>query len=60
MSTSTKPIATLNPVFKDKDSNKVKKLPVCTSLTWNALGKKLFAGFSDGLIRVWHVNSSAQ
>lgn len=27
---------------------------ICTSLTWNSLGKKLFAGFSDGTIRVWH------
>jgi len=64
MSTSTKELATLQvkrPVVEKKEgdtSKKVKtvKLPMCMSLTWNSLGRKLFAGFTDGLIRVWHVN----
>lgn len=30
----------------------------CLSLTWNAAGNKLFAGFSDGIIRVWHAEQS--
>jgi hypothetical protein len=65
MSTSTKELATLQvkrPVVEKKEgveskkSTKVTKLPMCMSLTWNSLGRKLFAGFTDGLIRVWHVN----
>jgi len=28
----------------------------CTALAWNATGKKLFAAFSDNIIRVYHVN----
>jgi WD40 repeat protein len=61
MSSETKPIAILTPEDvkpKDKDSKKPPKLPMCNTLTWNCLGKKLFAGFSDGTIRVWHVISS--
>jgi len=59
MSTSEKPIAdlTAEPVKKD---GKVRKQAQCTSLCWNALGKKLFAGFSDGVIRVWHVNTESK
>lgn len=37
-----------------KKDGKKGKIPQCISLTWNALGNKLFAGFSDGVIRVWH------
>ncbi|KAK1299150.1 Guanine nucleotide-binding protein subunit beta-like protein [Acorus calamus] len=29
----------------------------CTSLTWDTNGSTLFAGYTDGLIRVWGVNS---
>jgi len=57
MSTSNKPLATIEAESVKKDSKGKKKNPMCTSLTWNALGKKLFAGFSDGLIRVYHVNT---
>jgi hypothetical protein len=63
MSSATKPIATLQaerpPTEKKEGDKKVKiaKLPMCISLTWNALGRKLFSGFTDGLIRVWLVNA---
>lgn len=57
MSTSNKPLATIEAEPVKKDKGKKYKAPTCTSLTWNALGKKLFAGFSDGLIRVYHVNT---
>lgn len=57
MSTNEKPIADLNAEIKSKESkNKKPKSVPCTSLAWNALGKRLFAGFTDGLIRVWNVN----
>eukprot|EP01016_Furgasonia_blochmanni_P009640 TRINITY_DN13_c0_g1_i8.p2 TRINITY_DN13_c0_g1~~TRINITY_DN13_c0_g1_i8.p2 ORF type:complete len:393 (-),score=193.11 TRINITY_DN13_c0_g1_i8:361-1476(-) len=55
--TSEKPIADIEgEAFKKAPRGKRAKAPACTSLTWNAVGKKLFAGFSDGLIRVYHVN----
>jgi len=40
-----------------KESAKTKKIkpPSCTSLTWSSTGQKLFAGFTDKLIRVYHV-----
>jgi WD40 repeat protein len=65
MSTETKPIAFLTAEdtkvkeVKDGKDTKVRapKVPSCTSLTWNCLGKKLFAGFSDGNIRVWHIKA---
>jgi len=60
MSTANKPVAVLEADIKrDATSTKTgkKKVPQCTSLTWNALGKKLFAGFSDGIIRVWHIKT---
>jgi hypothetical protein len=65
MSTETKPLAHLTAEdTKSKDTKegkegvkKVAKVPACTSLTWNCLGKKLFAGFSDGNIRVWHIKA---
>jgi len=64
MSTSTKELATLQvkrPAVEKKEvdskkPSKVAKLPMCMSLTWNSVGRKLFAGFTDGVIRVWHVN----
>lgn len=28
----------------------------CTSLAWNNLGNRLFAGFADGVIKVWDVS----
>lgn len=33
--------------------------PYCTSLAWSTDGSDLFAGYTDNLIRVYHVNSSA-
>lgn len=49
-------LATLTGEDKTTKKQKAKpKNPMCTSLAWNALGKKLFAGFSDGNIRVWQV-----
>jgi guanine nucleotide-binding protein subunit beta-2-like 1 protein len=53
MSADSKPIAELLHAPAQKEGKKV-KMPECTSLTWNSLGKKLFAGFADGTIRVWH------
>jgi len=32
----------------------------CTALAWNATGRKLFAAFSDNIIRVYHVGVEAQ
>jgi len=56
-SDSEKPIADLQvePKKRDAPKNKKFKPATCTSLVWNPLGKKLFGGFNDGLIRVWHV-----
>jgi len=34
-------------------------VPYCTCLAWSADGSDLFAGYTDNLIRVYHVNSSA-
>ncbi|KRW99612.1 WD40-repeat-containing domain [Pseudocohnilembus persalinus] len=64
MSANTKPIATLQAeqvVTETKEGTlKRQKLPMCVSLTWNALGRKIFAGFTDALIRVWQVNEEYQ
>jgi len=58
MSTSTKPVGTIQIERKDKGK---KATPLnCTSLTWNALGKRLFVGCNDGTIRVYQVNDKAQ
>lgn len=53
-----KPIVVLTPEVGKKEGKKEKKKPICTSLTWNCTGKKLFAGYNDGLIRVWHVKEN--
>lgn len=53
MSNEDKPIAELLHTTTQKEGKKT-KTPECTSLTWSSLGKKLFAGFNDGTIRVWH------
>jgi guanine nucleotide-binding protein subunit beta-2-like 1 protein len=34
-------------------------VPYCTCLAWSSDGSDLFAGYTDNLIRVYHVNSSA-
>jgi guanine nucleotide-binding protein subunit beta-2-like 1 protein len=41
------------------DVGKNATVPYCTSLAWSADGSDLFAGYTDNLIRVYHVNSSA-
>lgn len=52
---SNKPFTVLEPEVPKGEKAKKKTLPVCTSIAWNSTGKKLFAGFTDGLIRVYHV-----
>jgi len=49
----------VEPIRKESAAGKPKKVKpaVCTALVWNPLGKKLFAGYNDGYIRVWHVAS---
>ncbi|EEC12654.1 activated protein kinase C receptor, putative [Ixodes scapularis] len=32
------------------------ELPQCISLAWSADGQTLFAGYTDGLVRVWQVS----
>jgi len=34
--------------------------PNCTSLAWSSDGQTLFAGYTDGLIRVWQVSMAAR
>jgi guanine nucleotide-binding protein subunit beta-2-like 1 protein len=53
----TKPFATLEPIQEKSEKVTKKSLPSCTSVAWNSSGKKLFAGFTDGLIRVYHVQT---
>jgi len=43
-----------------KGAVKKQKNLQCHSLCWNSTGKKLFGGFTDGKIRVWHVNNSQE
>lgn len=59
MSESTAPIAELEVIpekTKDSKSERKPKALACTSLVWSPNGKKLFAGFTDGKIRVWHTS----
>jgi len=37
--------------FKGKTKN-----PVCTSLCWSADGNTLYAGYTDGVVRIWDVS----
>jgi len=37
--------------FNSKTNN-----PVCTSLCWNADGNTLYAGYTDGVVRIWDVS----
>jgi guanine nucleotide-binding protein subunit beta-2-like 1 protein len=59
MSTEERPVYELQNEQRKPENSKGKKTkPVaCTSLCWNALGKKLYAGFTDGLIKVWKFES---
>jgi len=51
----------LKPDIPAATSNKAKKMktvPVhCVSLAWSADGSTLYAGYTDGLVRVWQVSS---
>lgn len=44
----------------EKAAEKVPKTKYhqCTSIAWDACGKYLFAGFTDGVIRVYELNSA--
>jgi len=59
MSQAKTPICVIEaePLTKTETASKGKN-PQCTSLTWNALGKKLFAGFTDGVIRTFTFDSA--
>lgn len=53
-----KPIAVIEPQLK-KDDDKTKKsakLPSCISISCSPLGNRIYAGFTDNLIRVYSVN----
>jgi guanine nucleotide-binding protein subunit beta-2-like 1 protein len=50
-------IDTLSPEFPEIKSKKA-QAPHCTCLAWSANGQVLYAGYTDSLIRVWHVTSS--
>ncbi len=42
----------------DSPVGKHSQIPFCTSLAWSADGLDLFAGYTDNLIRVYHVSGS--
>lgn len=58
MSNSKSPIANLKVEKKVAGKHSSKNL-ACTSLSWNALGTVLYAGFTDGNIRVWKITTSS-
>lgn len=58
MSSSSKPVGAISIEKKVKD--KQTTTLNCTSLTWNALGKKLFVGCNDGTIRVYQVSDNSK
>lgn len=60
MTTKDTPLVELTYEKKNTEKEKKPKSLACTSLCWNALGKKLFAGFSDGIIKVWQVSNQGQ
>ncbi|KAI8867655.1 G-protein complex beta subunit CpcB [Ramicandelaber brevisporus] len=52
---SKQTVAELSPSDLE-ETQKTKALPPrCVSLAWSADGSTLFGGYTDGLIRVWHV-----
>lgn len=57
----TKPLTELKQeVITESKKNpgaKQKRAIGCTSLAWNTLGKILYGGFQDGVVRVWEVNN---
>jgi|Dee2metaT_8_FD_contig_51_1960492_length_1088_multi_17_in_0_out_0_1 WD40 repeat protein len=63
MNDSDKPIGDLTHEHTNKSSKstgKRVKNSSCTTIAWNATGKKLFAGFKDGYVRVWHTSEGAK
>ncbi len=56
MSNSKTPIAVLK-VEKTKVGKHSSKYIQCTSIAWNSLGTILYAGFTDGDIRVWKITA---
>ena len=44
--------------FAHKPTGEKNITPSCVSLAWSADGTTLFAGYTDGIIRVWNVRSS--
>jgi len=40
------------------DTASTKNIPYCTSLAWSADGSDLYAGYTDNVIRVYHVSGS--
>jgi guanine nucleotide-binding protein subunit beta-2-like 1 protein len=53
----------LNPKFDELNLNgeapsKKVQMPYCVSLAWSADGSTLYSGYTDGVIRVWAVNSA--
>jgi len=41
----------------DFEPTKNAQVPYCTSLAWSADGSDLFAGYTDNVIRVYHVDA---
>jgi len=41
---------------KSAKADKTNRNVACTSIAWNSLGNRLFAGFADGIIKVWDVS----
>jgi|SaaInl47_10m_RNA_FD_contig_81_758351_length_414_multi_4_in_0_out_0_2 WD40 repeat protein len=56
MSNAKTPLTTLK-VEKKVVGKHQSKYVTCTSISWNSLGTILYAGFTDGNIRVWKIIS---
>ncbi len=48
--------APLVPDWGTKEYKRKATVPYCVSLAWSADGSTLYAGYTDGDIRVWTVN----
>ena len=53
---SKSPVDDLRPDFQKTFGKKATE-PYCISLAWSADGQTLYAGYTDGLIRVYSVSS---
>jgi guanine nucleotide-binding protein subunit beta-2-like 1 protein len=47
-------VAELTPTFEGRGKHAL--VPYCTSVAWSADGGVLYAGYTDGIIRVFGVN----